>query len=127
MRKPARAPFLDVDLDLARSLPASPRTTTQQQAVRRPPSRTMKVDGQDPDCGICQLNVEKSAAGDILWEDEHWCGVMYPAGHSSPHPTQHPTAPQHHSTTRTQADWPTGCVRHAGWSTSRTRRRCPAG
>jgi hypothetical protein len=33
----------------------------------------MKVDGQEPDtCAICQQNIDKSAAGEILWENEHW-------------------------------------------------------
>ena len=38
------------------------------------PSRraTMKVDGQNPECGICQLNRSMSEAGEIIWENKHW-------------------------------------------------------
>jgi hypothetical protein len=32
----------------------------------------MKVDGQDSECGICQLNVSMPGEGKIIWEDEHW-------------------------------------------------------
>jgi hypothetical protein len=32
----------------------------------------MKVKGQDPTCAICQQNIDKSAKGEILWENEHW-------------------------------------------------------
>eukprot|EP01045_Picozoa_sp_COSAG04_P022273 COSAG04_NODE_2494_length_4012_cov_71.545617_2_plen_33_part_00 len=32
----------------------------------------MKVDGQNPECGICQLNRSMSEAGEIIWENKHW-------------------------------------------------------
>ena len=32
----------------------------------------MKVEGQDSECGICQLNVSMPAEGKIIWENEHW-------------------------------------------------------
>ena len=35
-------------------------------------SAAMKVDGQNPECGICQLNRSMSEAGEIIWENKHW-------------------------------------------------------
>ena len=53
----------------------SPAPTARLLVFLQAPSNTarMKVDGQEPDtCAICQQNIDKSAAGEILWENEHW-------------------------------------------------------
>jgi hypothetical protein len=51
--------------------PTAPPALVFLQAPRN--TARMKVDGQEPDtCAICQQNIDKSAAGEILWENEHW-------------------------------------------------------
>ena len=42
------------------------------RAVSSTRRATMKVDGQNPECGICQLNRSMSEAGEIIWENKHW-------------------------------------------------------
>ena len=67
-------PSLYVYLDLW--IYKSTEVLSDAVSTATPPHRrahTMKVDGQDLECGICQLNAEKSAEGSILWENEHWC------------------------------------------------------
>ena len=55
-----------VDSDVDVPFPAGFRAVSSTRRA------TMKVDGQNPECGICQLNRSMSEAGEIIWENKHW-------------------------------------------------------